>query len=265
MSTWSVSTAGHRTARDVASGCRPGAGLHTRRPQHRLYVASRRLHGAIYAAVYGAGGGRRRNATGDPARRSSVVFPRRPSYRVSPARAAVSAMEALSGRPRSRQSFSSTCSRTVPRRSCSLRRARTTSIPSGWARPSDSRFDRNGEFNVYAYDLQSKEVRQVTRPAPDFPVLNIAAGGGHVGGPRAGRIPAPLLESGERSGEEADVCGSLDLRETRERFVRGGTWIRGASLSPSGARAAFEFRGDIVTVPSEKGDVRQPDADSVGP
>src|SRR4029079_8266390 len=47
-----------------------------------------------------------------------------------------------------------------------------------------------------------------------------------------------------------------DLRETRERYVRGSKWIRSATLSPSGARAAFDFRGDIVTVPAEKGDVR---------
>src|SRR4029453_9736089 len=32
--------------------------------------------------------------------------------------------------------------------------------------------------------------------------------------------------------------------------------IRSASISPSGARAAFDFRGEIVTVPAEKGDPR---------
>ena len=32
--------------------------------------------------------------------------------------------------------------------------------------------------------------------------------------------------------------------------------IRDASLSPTGVRAAFEARGDIFTVPAEKGDSR---------
>jgi tricorn protease len=32
--------------------------------------------------------------------------------------------------------------------------------------------------------------------------------------------------------------------------------IRNASLSPTGVRAAFEARGDIFTVPAEKGDYR---------
>lgn len=38
------------------------------------------------------------------------------------------------------------------------------------------RSDRNGEFNLYAFDTGSKEIRQLTRHA-DFPVLYAAAGG----------------------------------------------------------------------------------------
>jgi len=47
-----------------------------------------------------------------------------------------------------------------------------------------------------------------------------------------------------------------DLRETRERFVRGANWIRNVALSPTGARAVFEYRGEILTLPAEKGDAR---------
>src|SRR5262249_37820666 len=49
---------------------------------------------------------------------------------------------------------------------------------------------------------------------------------------------------------------ATDLVEGRPRFVKGPKYIRNASVSPSGARAAFEFRGEIVTVPAEKGDPR---------
>jgi len=49
---------------------------------------------------------------------------------------------------------------------------------------------------------------------------------------------------------------STDLIELRERFARGARWIRNADLSPSAARAVFEFRGEIVTFPAEKGDYR---------
>ena len=33
-------------------------------------------------------------------------------------------------------------------------------------------------------------------------------------------------------------------------------YVRGSHVSPTGARAVFEFRGEIVTVPAEKGDPR---------
>ena len=49
---------------------------------------------------------------------------------------------------------------------------------------------------------------------------------------------------------------ATDLVETRPRFVKGAKYIRNAAVSPSGARAVFEFRGEIVTVPAEKGDPR---------
>ena len=47
-----------------------------------------------------------------------------------------------------------------------------------------------------------------------------------------------------------------DLVERRPRFVTGPDYVRAAHLSPSGVRALFEFRGEIVTVPAEKGDPR---------
>src|SRR5205814_4512889 len=38
--------------------------------------------------------------------------------------------------------------------------------------------------------------------------------------------------------------------------VKAAKYVRNAAISPSGARAVFEFRGEIVTVPAEKGDPR---------
>src|SRR6185437_13803782 len=47
---------------------------------------------------------------------------------------------------------------------------------------------------------------------------------------------------------------AADLLELRPRFVKGPNYIRSADISPSGSRVVFDFRGDIVTVPAEKGD-----------
>src|SRR5262249_18660769 len=49
---------------------------------------------------------------------------------------------------------------------------------------------------------------------------------------------------------------AADLVETRPRFVKGAKYVRNVGVSPSGARAVVEFRGEIVTVPAEKGDPR---------
>ncbi|HVD93378.1 MAG TPA: PDZ domain-containing protein [Vicinamibacterales bacterium] len=115
------------------------------------------------------------------------------------------------------------------------------------------RSDRDGEFNLYSYDRSKKEARQLTRHH-DFPVLNASAGGGHIVYEQAGYLH--VLEPGAGASRKLTFAVPSDLRETRERFVRGSKWIQSATLSPSGARAAFDFRGDIVTVPAEKGDVR---------
>src|SRR4051812_20076087 len=115
------------------------------------------------------------------------------------------------------------------------------------------RSDRDGEFNLYSYDRRTKRVAQLTKHS-DFPVLNAAAGGGHIIYEQAGYLH--LFDPAENTAKKLTLAVPSDLRETRERYVRGTRWIRTATLSPSGARAAFDFRGDIVTVPAEKGDVR---------
>src|SRR5205085_3569329 len=47
-----------------------------------------------------------------------------------------------------------------------------------------------------------------------------------------------------------------DLPALRPQFQKVGERVANAALSPTGARAVFEARGEIFTVPAEKGDVR---------
>jgi tricorn protease len=115
------------------------------------------------------------------------------------------------------------------------------------------RSDRTGEFNVFAYETKSKQVRQVTRH-DDFPVLNASSGGGRIVYEQAGVLH--VLEPQSGASRKLTIGVASDLRETRARYARGARWIREAALSPTGARAVFNFRGEIVTVPGEKGDVR---------
>jgi tricorn protease len=115
------------------------------------------------------------------------------------------------------------------------------------------RSDRNGEFNIFSYDPRTKAVRQLTRH-DDFPILGASAGGGKIVFEQAGYLhvfdPATARSTRLRIGVAAD------LPETRPRYASGARWIRNASLSPTGVRAVFEYRGEVVTVPAEKGDPR---------
>src|SRR4051812_518428 len=104
------------------------------------------------------------------------------------------------------------------------------------------RSDRDGEFNLYSFDRRTKQVKALTHHL-DFPVLNLAAGGGHVVYEQAGYLH--LYDPAKGETKKLTFSVPSDLRETRQRFVRGSKWIRSATLSPSGARAAFDFRGDI--------------------
>ncbi|MEW5981470.1 MAG: PDZ domain-containing protein [Acidobacteriota bacterium] len=115
------------------------------------------------------------------------------------------------------------------------------------------RSDRDGEFNLYAYDTSSKQVRRITRH-DDFPVMKASAGGGKIVYEQGGWLH--LLDPAGGSAKRLIIPVAADLRETRARFVKGASYIRNAALSPSGARAVFEYRGEIVTLPAEKGDAR---------
>jgi tricorn protease len=115
------------------------------------------------------------------------------------------------------------------------------------------RSDRNGEFNVFAFNTRSKQIAQLTRHT-DFPVLYAAAGNGRIIYEQAGSLH--ILETANGKSQKLTIGVASDLHETRPRFVKGTRWIRDAGLSPTGARAVFGFRGEIVTVPGEKGDVR---------
>ena len=115
------------------------------------------------------------------------------------------------------------------------------------------RSDRDGELNLYAYDTRSRAIRRLTNHS-DFPVLNASAGGGHVVYEQAGYLH--LLDPAAGSARKLTIGVAADLVETRPRFVKGAKYIHETSLSPSGVRVAVDFRGEIVTVPAEKGDVR---------
>lgn len=115
------------------------------------------------------------------------------------------------------------------------------------------RSDRAGEFNLFVYDPATRAITQLTRH-DDFPVLWASAAAGRIVYEQAGYLHLYDVASGQARRLTIGVVH--DLVDRRPHYASGPQWIRAVALSPSGARAALEYRGEIVTVPAEKGDPR---------
>lgn len=111
--------------------------------------------------------------------------------------------------------------------------------------------DRDGEFNLYSYDISSKQVTRRTR-YEGFPIAKASAGDGRVVYEQAGWIH--VYDPGGDRSTRLTIPAAADFAETRPRLASGVKYVRGASVSPTGKRVALEFRGEIVTVPAKKGD-----------
>ena len=115
--------------------------------------------------------------------------------------------------------------------------------------------DRDGEFNLFRYDAGTKQSTRLTTFA-DFPVNAPDAGAnGAIVFEQAGW----LHELDTRSGATRRLVVSAvsDLAEARPRIASDVKWVREAAVSPDIQRIAFNYRGEIVTVPASKGDPRQ--------
>ena len=113
--------------------------------------------------------------------------------------------------------------------------------------------DRNHTVNLFSYRAGAKQATQLTRH-DDFDIMNASAGPDAIVYEQAGYIHLVDAKSGQARKLTIEVNG--DLAWARPQFKKVAGMIRNAVLSPSGVRAAFEARGEIFTVPVEKGDWR---------
>jgi tricorn protease len=114
--------------------------------------------------------------------------------------------------------------------------------------------DRKGPVALFAYDTKSKEVRQVVQNGGlDF--KSASAGPGVIAYEQFGSVHLLDVENGRDETVKIRVAG--DLTDVRPHFLKiEPNRIRSAGISPTGARAVFGARGEILTVPAEKGDIR---------
>ncbi|MBM3752348.1 MAG: protease [Acidobacteria bacterium] len=112
---------------------------------------------------------------------------------------------------------------------------------------------REKAVTLFAYDISSKRVRRVIENK-GLDYISASAGPGAIVLERFGGVE--LFDLRTKKLTSVPIIVEADLLEVRPRFEKGGDSLRGFAISPTGRRAAFEARGEIVTVPAEKGDVR---------
>jgi tricorn protease len=113
--------------------------------------------------------------------------------------------------------------------------------------------DRDGAVTLYSYDTRTKRVAQALKNN-GLDIKSASAGEGVIVYEQFGSLHTLDVGSGQTKTISVRVAG--DLPSVRPRFARVAQNLSNASLSPTGARALFEARGEIITVPAEKGDAR---------
>ncbi|HEV8001998.1 MAG TPA: PDZ domain-containing protein [Planctomycetaceae bacterium] len=116
--------------------------------------------------------------------------------------------------------------------------------------------DRDGATTIYACDPNTgKNVRRVLEPAEgSADIKSASACEDAIVFDQGGSIH--LFDVKSHTAKAVPISVAADLPAVRPKMQKVAKTISAADLSPSGARAVFEARGEILTVPVEKGDAR---------
>ena len=113
--------------------------------------------------------------------------------------------------------------------------------------------DRDGVHNVWSYEPKSKRLAQVTK-FTDFDVKTLNSGGGMLTFEQGGQVHTLDPKAGRSQVVNIRAVGDFPWMMPRWEDVTGN--MTNIALSPTGRRVVAEARGEIFTIPAEKGDVR---------
>jgi tricorn protease len=113
--------------------------------------------------------------------------------------------------------------------------------------------DRDGVQNVWAYDTRTRQVRQVTRYR-DLDVKSLDATPAAVVFEQGGVVHELDPATGRDRVVPITAAGDFPWMMPQWRDVSGR--VTALAVSPTGRRVAVEARGEIFTIPAEKGDAR---------
>jgi len=117
--------------------------------------------------------------------------------------------------------------------------------------------DRNGPVTLFAYDTRTQAVSQVVKN-DGFDIKSASGGPDAIVYDQFGSLY--LYDLAQRQSRRVEVRVAGDMPQVRPHFVKVATaaqnQIQNSGISPTGARAVFEAHAEILTVPAEKGDIR---------
>ncbi len=111
----------------------------------------------------------------------------------------------------------------------------------------------NKRFNIWSYDLKSEELRQITR-FKDFDIHFPAIGPSDIVFEAGGKLY--LLDLSTESLKEIKVDVVTDQEHLKPKVEKVQNYTSSASISPGGKRAVVEARGELFSLPAEKGYVK---------
>jgi len=114
--------------------------------------------------------------------------------------------------------------------------------------------DRNGPVSLFAYDTKTKQVTEALH-SDGFDFKTATAGPEAIVIEQFGAIKLYDLQTHQARNVSIQIEG--DLASVRPHFAKvEPKRIQNFGISPTGARAVFEAWGEIFTVPTDKGDIR---------
>ena len=114
--------------------------------------------------------------------------------------------------------------------------------------------DRNGPVSLFAYDTKTKQVSEALH-SDGLDFKTATAGPDAIVIEQFGAVKLYDLQS--HQGHNVSIHVDGDLEAVRPHFAKvEPKRVQNFGISPTGARAVFEAWGEIFTVPTDKGDIR---------
>lgn len=112
--------------------------------------------------------------------------------------------------------------------------------------------DRDFTMNIFCYDISTKQTKKITN-FDDFDVKFPSLGKNHIAFENGGYVY--LLNLSNDEVKKVNIRIQEDFPDMRPSVVKTKNRITGAEISPNGKRAIFAARGDLYSVPAEKGNI----------